>query len=90
MGDACEWWRARSAVLFPVSPERWVVTDVGGEGGADVGVGDGAAGGAVGEGGIGVSVSEVGVRIALVDCEVGGLASHRWCWCLWWCHGRWR
>ena len=25
MGDACGWWRARSAVPFPVSPDPWVV-----------------------------------------------------------------
>ena len=25
MGDACGWWRARSAVLFPASPHPWGV-----------------------------------------------------------------
>ena len=25
MGDACGWWRARSAVPFPVSPDPWGV-----------------------------------------------------------------
>ena len=96
VGEACGWWRARSAVPFPVSPEPWGRGgDVGDEGGAGVGVGDGAAGGAVGEAGIGVSVVEVGAGIALVDDEVGGSASHCcrcrccwWCWCLWWCFGR--
>ena len=25
VGDACGWWRARSAIPFPVSPEPWGV-----------------------------------------------------------------
>ena len=25
MGDACRWWRARSAVLIPASPDLWGV-----------------------------------------------------------------
>ena len=25
VGDVCGWWRARSAVLFPVTPDPWVV-----------------------------------------------------------------
>ena len=25
MGDACGWWRARSAVPFPASPDPWGV-----------------------------------------------------------------
>ena len=25
MGDACGWWRACSAVLFPASPDTWGV-----------------------------------------------------------------
>ena len=25
VGDACGWWRARSAILFPASPDPWRV-----------------------------------------------------------------
>ena len=28
VGDACGWWRARSAVSFPVSPDPWGVVVV--------------------------------------------------------------
>ena len=38
-GDACGWWRARSAVLFPAGPDLGAggVGDVGGEGGVGAG-----------------------------------------------------
>ena len=41
MGDACRWWRARSAVPFPASPDPLGGGgDVGGEGGVGAGVDD--------------------------------------------------
>ena len=66
VGNACGWWRARSAVPFPASPDPLGGGgDVGGEGGVGAGVDDCAAGGVVGEGAMGVSVDEVGA--GLVD-----------------------
>ena len=66
VGDTCGWWRARSAVPFPTSPDPLGGGgDVGGQGVVGAGADYGAAGGAVGEGGMGVSVDEVGA--GLVD-----------------------
>ena len=65
VGDACGWWRARSAVLFPAGPDLGGggVGDVGGEGGVGAGVDDCVGGGAVGEGGMGVRVDEAGAGL---------------------------
>ena len=88
VGDACGWWRARSAVLFPAGPDLGGggVGDVGGEGGVGAGVDDCVGGGAVGEGGMGVRVDEAGAGLWLmvvswwVSCC--RCRRRRWCWCL--------